>query len=308
MRISTIVVAEGLCPDISLTLSSAKDVSAEVILVDIGLEPSIRTQLESDNPDIKIFSLPKPDYVELIRQETLAYAAHDWVLLLDPDEYLSPELVKLIRESALDEGYTHLKIPRQNYIFNKWISHSRWWPDYQIRLFRKDSMNWPKTLHAQPELTGKGFIVGAFEDQKLEMRACAIVHHNYTSILQYLEKAIRYARVDANSITVSNEPYTILDASKRATSEFISRFFADKGYKDGVHGLILAILQVFYNLLVYMFVWEKQSYPEVTQTNLFKATYQLFITTSKEMLYWMSREKIVKGPQKVMNWVKRRVM
>ncbi len=308
MQISSIIVAEGTCPDISLTLSSATDVSAEVILIDIGLDPATRIQVENSRPDLKIINLNKPEYVELIRQETLAHANHEWVLLLDPDEYLSPELVKLIRESTIEEGYTHLKIPRQNYIFNKWISHSRWWPDYQIRLFKKDCITWPKTLHAQPELTGKGFIVGAFEDQKLEMRACAIVHHNYTSILQYLEKAIRYARVEATELVTKDDHYTILDACKRATSEFVSRFFADKGYKDGAHGLVLALLQVFYNLLVYMFVWEKKGYPEVTQTNLMKSTTQLFITTSKEILYWMSREKITRGPEKVMNWLKRQVM
>jgi len=103
MQISTIIVAEGSCPDISLTLSSAADVSAEVILVDIGLDPSIRTQIETNSPNIKIFALPKPEFVELIRQETLAYASHEWVLLLDPDEYLSPELVKLVKETTIEE-------------------------------------------------------------------------------------------------------------------------------------------------------------------------------------------------------------
>jgi (heptosyl)LPS beta-1,4-glucosyltransferase len=295
MHISALIVAEGACPDIHLCIGSAKDVSTEVIIVDIGIAPAVKSQIARAHPEVVFHNMPKPEYVELIRQQTFEFATHPWILLLDPDEYLSPGLVTMIKQFDHASQVTHFKIPRQNYIFGKWISHSRWWPDYQVRLFRKDSIEWPTTLHAQPILRGEGHLVGAFEEEKLEMNASAIVHHNYTTIGHYLEKALRYARVEADEIVAAERTYTLVDACKKGTGEFVSRFFADRGYKDGVHGFLLAFLQLVYAMLVFMFVWEKNGYAPVTHANLLRATHQLFVVTSKEMYYWLRRLRLVKG-------------
>lgn len=306
MDISAIIVAEGLCPDIHLTISSSRELAKEVIVVDIGIDLVVRRKLQSEYDDVTIRKMDKPDFVELIRQETFSFAAYDWILLLDPDEYLSPDLVRYVQtinpETIAD--HTHFKIPRQNYIFGKWISHSRWWPDYQVRLFRKDSVEWPKMLHAQPLINGKGYVIPAFENEKIEMNAKTIVHHNYTGIVQYLEKAVRYAKVEAEDIVSQDKDYTLLEATRSATSEFISRFFAEKGYRDGVHGFILAILQMFYSMLIFCFVWEKRGYSEVTPLSLHKSVNQMFMTTSKEILYWRRREKLIKGAQLVVTKIK----
>ncbi len=308
MDVSAIIVAEGACPDIRLTISSSKELARETIIVDIGIDLAVRRSIQSEYDDITIRKMDKPDFVELIRQETFSFATYDWILLLDPDEYLSPDLVRYIQTLNAETiaGNTHFKIPRQNYIFGKWISHSRWWPDYQVRLFRKDSVEWPKMLHAQPLINGKGYVIPAFENEKVEMNAKTIVHHNYTGIVQYLEKAVRYAKVEADDIVSQEKDYSLLEATRNATSEFISRFFAEKGYKDGVHGFILAILQMFYSILIFCFVWEKRGYSEVTPLSLHKSVNQVFMTTSKEILYWRRREKIIKGAQlfitKIKEW------
>ncbi len=308
MQITSLIVAEGACPDIHLTIGSVKDISMEIVIVDIGMDPAVRKQIASDHPTIVWQNMDKPEYVELIRQRTFELAGYPWILLLDPDEYLSPGLVTFIKQTNEDQISSYFRFPRQNYIFGKWIAHSRWWPDYQIRLFKKDSINWPTTLHAQPTLIGNGYLVGAFEDEKLEMSASAIVHHNYTNVSQYLEKAIRYARVEAEGMSVHEEQYTLVDACKKATSEFISRFFSDQGYKDGMHGFALALLQMFYSLLVYLFFWEMNGYPPVPQIQILRSVKQLFVTTSKEMYYWLHRSKLVKGMEGVVSRLKSRAM
>lgn len=308
MQITSLIVAEGMCPDIHLTLGSVKELSMEIVIVDIGMDKQVREKITTEYPAIVWQEMEKPEYVELIRQKTFQLASCPWILLLDPDEYISPGLATFIKQTNEDQTSSYFRFPRQNYIFGKWIAHSRWWPDYQIRLFKKDSINWPTTLHAQPTLIGNGYLVGAFEDEKLEMNASAIVHHNYTNVTQYLEKAIRYARVEAEGMNATDEQYTIVDACKKATGEFISRFFSDRGYRDGVHGFALAILQMFYSLLVYLFFWEKNGYPPSSQVQIMKAVKQLFVTTSKETYYWLHRSKLVKGMEGVIFRVKSRVM
>lgn len=297
MKVSSIIVAEGKCLDISLCLSSANQIANEIVIIDIGIDNVVLAKIKSEFPNIKFKKLDKPEYVELIRQESFKYAQHPWILLLDPDEYLSPDLVRYIQQ--LDEitlkEHTHFKIPRQNYIFGKWMAHSRWWPDYQIRLFLKDNISWPIQLHAQPVLTGKCFIIPAFENEKLEMNARTLVHHNYANVIEYLDKAERYAGIEAQEIVNSGHDFTVIEAMRKATSEFISRFFADKGYKDGMHGFILALLQMFYYVLVFIYYWERKGYPEISTPTAIKASEQLFIKSSKEVFYWLSRDKIVRG-------------
>ena len=310
MDISALVVADGPCPDIHLTLSSVSELAKETIIIDIGIDPDTKQKIKNDYPNARFFRLDKPEFVEIIRQQTLDYTSHPWVMLLDPDEYLSPDLVRYFKEIEEDiiADHTHFKIPRQNYIFGKWIAHSRWWPDYQVRLFMKDSIEWPPKLHAQPILKGKGYIIPAFENEKLEMNARTIVHHNYTSVLQYLEKNIRYARVEAQEIIDTGSEYTILDAMRKATSEFISRFFADKGYKDGIHGLVLALLQTFYSFLVFLDVWEKQGYQEVSQTTVLRGADQFFVKTSKEIFYWLQRDRLSKGKDALVSRIRSKLL
>lgn len=310
MKISALVVAEGDCPDIQLTISSLKELAQEVVVVDIGLNPQTKQRIKTEHPSVLFFWLEKPEYVELVRQKCFDFISHEWAILLDPDEYLSPDLIRYIRELDEDiiEANTHFKIPRQNYIFGKWIAHSRWWPDYQIRLFRKDSIQWPPKLHAQPVLNGKGYIVPAFENEKLEMNARTIVHHNYTNVTQYLEKNLRYAKVEAQEIIDAEGEFTLVDATRKATSEFVSRFFADKGYKDGAHGFVLALLQAFYYILVFLNVWERQGYKDTTQHTVLKATDQFFVKTSKEIFYWLKRDKLSKGKDALINRLRSKLL
>ena len=310
MDITALVVAEGICPDIQLTVSSVSELAKEVVIIDIGLDPHTKAKIKQDYPDTVFYWLDKPEFVELIRQESFKFASHPWILLLDPDEYLSPDLVRYLKEMDEDISIenTHFKIPRQNYIFGKWIAHSRWWPDYQIRLFQKEAVEWPPKLHAQPILKGKGYIVPAFENEKLEMNARTIVHHNYTSIMQYLEKNVRYAKVEAQEIIDADTEFTVIDATRKATSEFISRFFADKGYKDGIHGFVLALLQAFYSILVFLDVWEKRGYQEASQTTVLRAAEQFFVKTSKEMFYWLQRDRLAKGKDALVNRIRSKVL
>jgi (heptosyl)LPS beta-1,4-glucosyltransferase len=279
----------------------------QITIFDIGIDAQTLEKIREEFPRVTVVRLEKPEYVELIRQKTFDMIDAEWILLLDPDEYLSPELVNVINEFDLTQ-YSHLKFPRQNYIFGKWIAHSRWWPDYQVRLFRRDSIYWPSTLHAQPEIQGKGFIVGAFEDRKMEMNACAIVHHNYANVTQYLEKAVRYAKVEAQQLTADKKTFTLLDATKRATSEFVSRFFAEKGYRDGAHGFILAVLQMFYYFIVFVFAWERDGYQEATLHTTLKSTEELFVKTSKQIYHWSVRERLARGARGVAARIKSKIL
>ena len=136
------------------------------------------------------------------------------------------------------------------------------------KTFQKDAVVWLTEIHKQPATSGKEYKVA-------ENESLAIVHYNYESLDEYFSKALRYAKAEASEkIKISS--YSLTLAVKNALSEFISRFFAFDGYKDGMHGFVLAFLQMFYSFLVYFYWWELKKYP-ITEVNKLTSEINAFL-------------------------------
>ena len=279
-NISVVIVVKDNPVHLSKVISSVEDLSKEIIIVDIGIDDALKAELKK-NKIVKIIEIKNDvPYVELIRDKTKDFVKSDYVFFLDPDEIVPPEL-KTIIQSQLT-SYDYFKIPRKNIIFGRWIRHSRWWPDYQVRLFKKDKVVWPKIIHRQPKVTGNGYTVEAREE-------LALLHHNYQNIDEYLSKFRRYAKYEAKEIFDSKMTLTFSSAIQKALNEFISRYFTGEGYKDGSQGLVLAFLQMFYYLIVYFYFLEMQKFKidgEIKEEEFFRKGL-------KETLYWKKEKNLV---------------
>ncbi|MBL7078333.1 hypothetical protein ISS42_01585, partial [Candidatus Shapirobacteria bacterium] len=116
----------------------------------------------------------------------------------------------------------------------------------------------------------------------------AITHYNYDSLDQYLSRAQRYAKVQADYlIKEKNYNLAAADLVLKPVGEFLSRFFVGGGYKDGMHGLALAVLQAYSEALIYLKVWERAKYEEKTIEN--KKLKEIFSQAVKEVDYWHSQ-------------------
>lgn len=261
-NITTIIVALGEPKYLFESIKSVQQLSSEIVIVDMGLSPQVRNQLNKIEK-VRVVEEESVPYVELIREKTKTYAKTDYLLFLDPDEIVPDSLASHILENY--EAYDYISMPRMNMILGKWMEHSRWWPDYQTRVFKKDSVIWPTIIHEQPQTSGKEYKLPP--EQKH-----AILHHNYESLDEYLEKMIRYAKSDAQS----RKDYSLKAALSDGTREFISRYFAGDGYKDGMHGFALSFLQLMYYGLVYFYYWEQNKY--VSEDKDIPRTSQSFFT------------------------------
>src|SRR3989344_3756182 len=170
-------------------------------------------------------------------------ASEEWILSLDADERVSEKLREEIKSSIINhkssvDGYW---IPRKNIIFGKWIEHTGWYPDYQLRLFKKDKGKFEeKHVHEMIKLEG--------ESKKLNN---PIAHYNYENISQFLRKTLLYAENEANQLIEKGYNFAWQDSIRFPIKEFISRFFAREGYRDGLHGLVLSLLMAFYHLIIF---------------------------------------------------------
>ncbi len=277
-KISAVINVRDEAENLDKCLKSIVSIVDEIIVVDMhSTDGSVDV---AKKYGAKIFSYKPMKYVEPARNFALNKATGRWILLLDPDEYLNKtlkkELIRITNRSDVD----FVRIPRKNIIFGKWIRHGRCWPDYLIRFFKKGFVTWKKEIHSQPQTKGNGLTL-------LDTEKLAIRHHNYPSISQFIIRAVRYSGIQADELKSDNYKLKTSDFVLKPIQEFNSRFFADNGYKDGVHGLIYSILQAIAIAFIYIRLWEKQGSTEKVLAK------ESFVSASQESIfeysYWFSK-------------------
>ncbi|OGK54296.1 hypothetical protein A3H78_01370 [Candidatus Roizmanbacteria bacterium RIFCSPLOWO2_02_FULL_36_11] len=289
MKITAIVVINDYPKHVEESIDSVITHVDELIIGDINMKYKIPNKYSEKN--IKVIKLDESiPYADLIKEDLKEKANGEYIFYFDPDEVIPGSTWKILEKKS--KSYDYFLIPRKNIIFNKWIKNSRWWPDYQIRFFKKNKVIWPKKLHPKPKVNGKEYKIEAKE--KL-----AIIHYNYENLSQYFEKALRYSKSEAEQIIKQGEDLSLSNTIVKALSEFVSRFYAAEGYKDGMHGFVLAFLQMFYYFFVYFFYWEKKSYIEVNSDRLNKDIYLFFKDGLRNVTYWLINKKLVKKYQSI---------
>lgn len=237
----------------------ALDWADEVIVVDDGssdLTFEILAGLSRQNRKLKIFKHKGTGYVEPARNLAISKASNDWILILDVDEELPVSLrERLVEIASKMEQVSFVRIPRRNFIFGHFMQASMWWPDYNIRFFKKGMVSWTDRIHRPPVTLGEGIDLSAEERY-------AIIHHNYETITQFLVRMDRYASIQAAELKREGYLFAWRDIIEKPLNEFLSRFFAGGGYKDGIHGLALSFLQAFSFLIMYLKIWEMEKFKE----------------------------------------------
>ncbi len=203
-------------------------------------------------------------------------ATCDWILNLDADEEIPKELAKeiqtIIQSNPKENGFW---IKRKNIIFGKWITHGLWWPDKQIRLFKRVKGKFP-CIHIHEYIAVEG-TVGEL--------TVPFLHYNYETVHQYLTKIDRAATSEALTLKDMNHQLIWYDAIRFPLSDFLKIYFAQQGYKDGLHGLVLALFQAFYSFTVFAKYWEMHKFPE---RDLAPASVMNEIVRGgKDMKYWI---------------------
>ncbi|MBI4686386.1 MAG: glycosyltransferase family 2 protein [Nitrospirae bacterium] len=252
-------------------------INASVVIITKNEEKNIGSALESvkDFDDIVIVdSFSSDKTVEICKRYTdrlyqhewqgyarqkqtaVNYAKNEWVLILDADERVTPELKKettekITQNSKLktqNSGCSGFYIPRKNFFLGRWIRHSGWWPDYTLRLFKKDiSYIEQREVHEKVTVQGRtGYLKSPLE------------HYTYGAISDYIKKMENYSTLAAKEIALKNPAPSSL-AIRMFTSPiftFVKMLFLKQGFRDGIRGLILAVLYGAYTFLKYAKAWE----------------------------------------------------
>lgn len=250
----------------------------EIILVDNSSSDS--TVMLAKKHNAKVFTQENNRMLNVNKNFGFTQAAGDWILNLDADERVSRELSIEIQKaiSEEDDATVGYWIPRKNIIFGKWIQNDMWWPDAQLRLFKKGKGRFPQQhVHEYLHADGPTKTLGG-----------SMEHHNYETISQFLYKLDKiYTENEAENWLREKKSFSYIDALKLPAQDFLKTFFYQKGYKDGLHGLVLSMLQAFYTLVVFAKAWEKKGFFEENPKDFLPNLFSQFTKIALETKYWM---------------------
>ena len=233
-----------------------------------------------------------PLRLDILKNLGFEKATGDWILSLDADEIVSKELAEEIKEVLINPQKEAYYIPRKNIMFGKWLEHNKgWYPDYQLRLFKKGKGRFvQKHVHEPLEVVGeKGYLINH------------INHENSQTVEEFVRKhAFTYAPNEAQNILDRGYVFSKFDAIRFPAREFLNWFFAREGYKDGLHGLMLAILMAFYHFMVFAYIWQKKGFVQDDSKNFLGETEEEIKKINKDLAFWFFNEKkkSIKNPIK----------
>ena len=177
------------------------------------------------------------------RNWAYAQAKNIWVLSLDADEIVTPELKeeieRILKNNPKENGFT---IPRRNFIGDYWVKYGGWYPSPQLKLFKKDKFRYEEVaVHPR-----------AFMDEPCGHLKSDIIHYSYRNLEDFFGKLNNQTTREARKWFDQNKPMTLGRFIYRSIDRFIRTFIGRRGYKDGFFGFVVAFNAALYQFISYL--------------------------------------------------------
>lgn len=245
LPLSVVIITKNEELNIEDALKSVSD-AREIIVVD-SFSDDKTVELCKKYTD-KVY---QHEWQGFARQKQLAvdYAEGPWVLVLDADERVTPELKSEIEQRLSGSGIDGFYIPRKNFFLGRWIRYCGWWPDKTLRLFKKDKGRFEiREVHEKIIVDGT---VGSLDN--------VLEHYTYRSISDYVDRMQRYSTLAAKEILKNKGRAGLYSLTVRPFATFLKMYLLRLGFLEGMHGLVLSMLYCCYTFLKYAKTWERQS-------------------------------------------------
>ena len=247
--ISIAIISKNEEANLRRCLASAAGLAEEIVIVDSGSTDGTAAVAAEFGA-----RFVHQDWLGYTDQKNLcnSFCTQPWILALDCDEELSPEL----RESVaafFDRGessvYNAAWMPRCVWFLGRWIRHGDWYPDKKVRLFRREKGQWAG--HASSQVHERLVVDGAHTTLRGDL-----YHYSFTGMGHYLDKHLSYTQVFADHEKAAGRGWSLVDAVFRPWWRFFRAYFIKLGFLDGFPGLWIAISTAYFTFLRYSRAYE----------------------------------------------------
>ena len=171
-----------------------------------------------------------------------AQARHEWILSLDADERVTPELAQEIQDLfRTTPSFDLYAIPRRNYLGSRWIQHGGWYPSPQLKLFKRSVFRWEETtVHPR-----------AFSDRPSATLRHDLLHYTYRDRQDFVQKMDRQTTLEAQKWIADGRRMTFGKALWRTVDRFFRTYIGKQGFREGRLGWFIAWMAGSYQWLSY---------------------------------------------------------
>jgi glycosyltransferase involved in cell wall biosynthesis len=243
LPLSVYMITYNNGPTIERALQSVAGWAGEVVVVDSestdGAIDTIRQYTD------RLYQFETTNQREKY-QRAQDYCESPWVLFIDADEWLTPE-IKMEIEQVLAGGteFDGFMVHRKNFYLGRVIEHGGWYPDHEIRLYRREKGFWEGGIHAKVHVNGK---VGELKS--------SYMHTPYIDIAHQIRTVDRYSAAFAEDLSASGRSFHLFNLIGRPIFRFFRDYLAKGGFRDGVPGLIIAASTMYYVFMKHAKLWE----------------------------------------------------
>ncbi len=241
VKISGVILTFNEERNIARCIESIQSVVDEIVVVD-----SFSTDKTAEickSYGVRFEQFPFDGYIEQ-KNRGLSLTTNDYVLSLDADEALSPELMKSIqqiKQNWTHDGYTMNRL--SNYC-GKWIHHSGWYPDRKMRLIDRRKGKWagmnPHDRFLPTEGATKEFLKGD------------ILHYSYYTFEEHKAQVEKFAEIASRALYQKGVRSNLLKIIYKPVARFMKSYFVNTGFLDGKEGLIIACMTAKASYLRYL--------------------------------------------------------
>lgn len=246
LPISLVVITFNEERNISRCLAAA-DFCSELLVIDSG--STDRTAATAAALGAKVLVRPWTGYRDQ-KNFGSEQAGNEWVLCIDADEVVTPELAASIRrEFANGPPCDAYEINRHSYYAGSLINHSGWFPQWRMFLYRRGAAEWGG-IEPHTTVTYRGTKSGRLQGD--------LLHYTYSDIRHHMSKLVHQARDSAVAMQVSGRRAGLIDFTLRPPWAFVRAYLLELGFLDGFYGFVISVSAGYYTFLKYAMLRELQ--------------------------------------------------
>jgi glycosyltransferase involved in cell wall biosynthesis len=246
--LSVVIITYNEEKNIGRCIRSAQGVADEILVVDSF--STDRTAAIVKELGGKLFQRAFTGYGAQKNAGT-ALAAHDYILFLDADEFLSEELCKSIQvEKAKGFSHAAYSMNRLNNYCGQWIRHGSWYPDKKLRIIHRKQGVWNLDIVHETLETVNGATISHLKGD--------LLHNTYSNFDEHIEKNNRYSRLSAMQLYQKGKRTQGFKIVFNPFWAFFTSYFLRAGFLDGFYGFVIAINIAHLTFLKYIKLYQLQ--------------------------------------------------